>query len=104
MTTKTLYAAQVRDMHTAVHNLIIFPERPAALKALKEVHQTQCWPQHAGPARDVAEINFRAPPTEFKGHRLCIVNGKYKTPQGVPDPDGHPNSPTYGHLKLPHLN
>ena len=19
-------------------------------------------------------------------------------------PDGHPNSPTYGHLKLPHLN
>ncbi len=20
------------------------------------------------------------------------------------DPDGHPNSPTYGHLKLPHLN
>jgi hypothetical protein len=21
-----------------------------------------------------------------------------------PHPDGHPNSPTYGHLKLPHLN
>lgn len=20
------------------------------------------------------------------------------------DPDGHPNSPAYGHLKLPHLN
>jgi len=20
------------------------------------------------------------------------------------NPDGHPNSPTYGHLKLPHLN
>jgi len=20
------------------------------------------------------------------------------------DPDGHPNSPVYGHLKLPHLN
>lgn len=22
----------------------------------------------------------------------------------VIDPDGHPNSPVYGHLKLPHLN
>lgn len=22
----------------------------------------------------------------------------------VYDPDGHPNSPAYGHLKLPHLN
>lgn len=22
----------------------------------------------------------------------------------VEDPDGHPNSPAYGHLKLPHLN
>ena len=24
--------------------------------------------------------------------------------QRVYDPDGHPNSPAYGHLKLPHLN
>lgn len=23
---------------------------------------------------------------------------------GGPVPDGHPNSPAYGHLKLPHLN
>jgi hypothetical protein len=22
----------------------------------------------------------------------------------LPAPDGHPNSPAYGHLKLPHLN
>lgn len=22
----------------------------------------------------------------------------------APRPDGHPNSPAYGHLKLPHLN
>jgi hypothetical protein len=21
-----------------------------------------------------------------------------------PNPDGHPNSPTYGHVKLPHLS
>ena len=25
-------------------------------------------------------------------------------PMGSVDPDGHPNSPAYGHLKLPHLN
>jgi hypothetical protein len=24
--------------------------------------------------------------------------------QGEPAPDGHPNSPTYGHVKLPHLS
>ena len=24
--------------------------------------------------------------------------------QAFADPDGHPNSPAYGHLKLPHLN
>ena len=23
---------------------------------------------------------------------------------GIAHPDGHPNSPAYGHLKLPHLN
>lgn len=85
MTTNTFYAAQVRDMHTAVHNLIIFPGRPAAVQALKEVHLTNSWPKQAGPAQDVTLINFRDPPTEFKGHRLCIVNGKYRTPQGVPD-------------------
>jgi chromate transporter len=25
-------------------------------------------------------------------------------PEAQQFPDGHPNSPTYGHLKLPHLN
>ena len=32
-------------------------------------------------------------------------SGTKELPQETaPDPDGHPNSPAYGHLKLPHLN
>lgn len=32
--------------------------------------------------------------------RVVEKNGK-RLPE---NPDGHPNSPAYGHLKLPHLN
>ena len=28
----------------------------------------------------------------------------FVTPYVIYGPDGHPNSPAYGHLKLPHLN
>lgn len=34
--------------------------------------------------------------------RVVEKNGK-RLPE-KDDPDGHPNSPAYGHLKLPHLN
>ena len=38
--------------------------------------------------------------------KLILVDsaGYATTAVSVPIPDGHPNSPTFGHLKLPHLN
>ena len=38
-----------------------------------------------------------------KAKRLITQTRSRKT-QGKQPPDGHPNSPMYGHLKLPHLN
>jgi hypothetical protein len=40
---------------------------------------------------------------------LCIQMLQYAPLHACPlstshAPDGHPNSPTFGHLKLPHLN
>lgn len=36
--------------------------------------------------------------------RISIGRVVEKNGKRLPDPDGHPNSPAYGHLKLPHLN
>lgn len=33
-----------------------------------------------------------------------LEQNELKYAQRSDDPDGHPNSPAYGHLKLPHLN
>ncbi len=33
-----------------------------------------------------------------------IKDGAGESPKATDTPDGHPNSPAYGHLKLPHLN
>jgi hypothetical protein len=36
---------------------------------------------------------------------LFVRENKLAAGKAAPfTPDGHPNSPTYGHLKLPHLN
>jgi hypothetical protein len=80
-----LHAVQVRDMHTAVHNLLIYQAKAAAVNALLEVHQTETWPLHQVRQVDTIEINFRHVPTEFQGHKLHLINGKYGTPTGVPD-------------------
>ena len=36
--------------------------------------------------------------------RLLEVSSFHSGQASVTVPDGHPNSPAYGHLKLPHLN
>ena len=35
---------------------------------------------------------------------LRLPDGVRKVEVRAKGPDGHPNSPAYGHLKLPHLN
>ena len=43
----------------------------------------------------------------IKGVRLAFIFGSIARGEERPGsdiPDGHPNSPTFGHLKLPHLN
>lgn len=79
-----LYAAQFRDMHTAIHNLVIYPVRSKARQALCVLHQEQT-AEHVPPFEALAEINFRSPPTTFKGQRLTIVNNDLGLPTGVPD-------------------
>lgn len=79
-----LYAAQYRDMHTAVHNLLIYHRRALARRAIRIMNQDETLefvPQYG----DSAEINFRSPPTSFKGQRLTIVNNDNGLPTGVPD-------------------
>lgn len=79
-----LYAAQYRDMHTAIHNLLIYPKRSQAKQAICVLNQEQTL-EHAPPCSDATEINFRSPPEQFKGERLTIVNNDIGLPTGVPD-------------------
>ncbi len=73
----------------------------------------QCGSKHPARAKhqDVSHFLVRgilAP--QVPGQQLEPANifaGICLLPQGVvilTGPDGHPNSPVYGHLKLPHLN
>lgn len=83
-----LYAVQVRDMHTAIHNLLIYRRRTVAVDARNFIRELERYPGAADGVAlpvEVAEINFRKPPTEWKGERLTIVNGLYGSPAGVPD-------------------
>lgn len=79
-----LYAAQYRDMHTAIHNLLIYPKRSLARQAVCVMNQDQTL-EYAPECSDSTEINFRSPPSTFKGERLTIVNNDNGLPTGVPD-------------------
>lgn len=82
--TPVIYAAQVRDMHTAIHNLLLYDRKPAAVGALREAHKTEAWPQRHIAVNQI-EINFRHPPSHHNGRPVRIVNGHFSTPKGVPD-------------------
>ena len=51
---------------------------------------------HLTPLELIDRIAALVPPPRTHRHRYFGVL--------APNPDGHPNSPAYGHLKLPHLN
>ena len=83
-----LYAVQVRDMHTAIHNLLIYQRRTVAVDTLGFILELERYPDAADGVTlpvEVVEIDFRKPPTEWKGEHLTIVNGLYGSPAGVPD-------------------
>ena len=82
------YAAQFRDMHTAIHNLAICKTRAGACRLLQHIN-TQESLHGLGfdsvSQIDTIEINFRDPPTKYNGENLTIINGLYGTLPGVPD-------------------
>jgi hypothetical protein len=80
-----LYAVQVRDMHTAIHNLIFYRARCAALDGLAHARETKEYPPDNPDLAGAVEIDYRAPPTEYKGERLTVVNGLYGSRPGVPN-------------------
>lgn len=78
-----IYAVQVRNMHSAIHHLVMFKTRKLARDALLIAHETELFP-YAGAVSDI-EINFRNPPAQFKGENLTIVNNDAGLPTGIPD-------------------
>lgn len=78
------YGAQVRDMHTAIHNVLIFNTRKQAVSALQELHATNSYPVYCD-SLDCIEINFRNPPASYREENLTIVNGMYGLPAGIPN-------------------
>lgn len=63
----------------------------------------------------LAVLSSRMPWQQIEGSVVHLFARKVKAGKRLPDldlfgqgvqtrPDGHPNSPTYGHLKLPHLS
>ena len=82
------YGAQYRDMHTGIHNVIIFESIVMANEVLKDLHEFEELPdwylnesQYVG----YIEIDFRNPPEEYREGTLHIVNGDLGLPTGVPD-------------------
>lgn len=71
----SLFAVQYRDMHTAVHNLAIFLRKAEAQDLLEYLQGTESWPpdQPDGLHANI-EINYRNPPTEYKGTSIEIIN------------------------------
>lgn len=86
-----LYAVQYRDMHTAIHNLVMCEDEDVAHDLLREFHAEEQWPLWAsddGRAHGIAdtvEIDYRCPPRSHGGRRLVIVNNDNGLPAGIPD-------------------
>jgi len=53
---------------------------------------------------DFVEERLTSPLISSFGLAWAAVNYKFFVILFSKNPDGHPNSPVYGHLKLPHLN
>lgn len=82
-----LYGVQYRDMHTAIHNVIVMRNRVEANKVLRAIHRDEVLPGSllSGMYEDIVEIDYRHPPSEYGGERLRIVNNDTGLPTGVPD-------------------
>ena len=80
------YAAQFRDMHTAVHNLAICKTRASACRILQHINAHESmYGFDSGSPIDTIAIDFRNPPSKYNGENLKIINGSHGTPPGVPD-------------------
>ena len=82
------YAAQFRDMHTAIHSLAICKTRAGACKILQHINAQESmygFDFDSVSQIDTIRINFRDPPSKYNGENLAIVNGLHGTPPGVPD-------------------
>ena len=82
------YAAQFRDMHTAIHNLAICKTRAGACRLLQHINAQESlygFDFDSVSQIDTIAIDFRHPPTEYNGENLTIINGLPGTPPGVPD-------------------
>ena len=82
------YAAQFRDMHTAVHTLAICKTRKGACRILQHINAQES--MHgldfdSVSQIDTIKIDFRDPPTKYNGENLTLMNGLHGTPPGVPD-------------------
>lgn len=71
------YAVQVRDMHTAYHMLLIYDKRQDALEVMDFARfsgdDLEFSKLPVNPS-DLAEIDWRRPPSEHKGEELTILN------------------------------
>lgn len=88
---KKLYAAQFRDMHTAVHHLAIYRESKDAKKCVSHIRRHETLPRGEFEQKslvEIVDINFRTPPTQHKDQKLCIVNAKVKA-SGAQIPDAY---------------
>ena len=82
------YAAQFRNMHTAIHSLAICKTRTGAGRILQHIKAQESldgFDFDSVSQIDTIDINFRDPPTKYKGENLTIINGLHGTPPGVPD-------------------
>ena len=82
------YAAQFRDMHTAIHNLAICKTRAGACRLLQHINSQESLyglDFDSVSQIDTIEIDFKNPPTKYNGENLTIINGLHGTPPGVPD-------------------
>jgi hypothetical protein len=74
-----IYAVQVRSMHTAIHNLLLFKTKGKALKVYNIIKNLEECPDLDDPEFflyyvDCIEINFRNPPATYKEEKIFYVN------------------------------
>lgn len=80
------YAAQFRDMHDAVHRLIVCNTRRQACDVLDAIRATETREALRDlPHLQEISINFRHVPDRYHEERLTVVNGMYGQPTGIPD-------------------